>query len=172
MALLSRKPVKPSFDEVAMAEIPVLYRVARRITGNDADAEDAVGQTLMAAVKAWDRFDGHHARSWLIKILKNECFAISRKRGKRLETDISIVAEPATEDFWQAVDWTLVGDHLLEALDDLPTEYRLAVALCDVEQMGYEEAAEALEIPVGTLKSRIFRGRKLLRSRLIAFETE
>ena len=155
-----------------MAEIPVLYRVARRITGNDADAEDAVGQTLMAAVKAWDRFDGQHARSWLIKILKNECFVISRKRGKRLETDISIVAEPATEDFWQAVDWTLVGDHLLEALDDLPTEYRLAVALCDVEQMGYEEAAEALEIPVGTLKSRIFRGRKLLRSRLIAFETE
>jgi RNA polymerase sigma-70 factor (ECF subfamily) len=171
MALFQRKSAgRPSFDSVAIAEIPVLYRVAKRIMRNDADAEDAVGQTLLAATKAWNNFDGRHCRSWLITILRNECAAIGRKRGSRPEVTIEDTAEPVAEDFWQAVEWSLVGDQLMAALDELPEDYRLPIALCDIEELGYEEAADALQIPVGTLKSRIFRGRKLLRARLISLQ--
>lgn len=157
---------KPPFEEVARTELPVLYRVARRLARNDAEAEDLVGTTLLLAARAYDAFDGRHPRAWTIQILRNEFFGQARKRANRPETALDSVAEPSDEGFWREVEWRAVGGDLMRALDGLPEAYRLAVALCDVEEMSYNEVALAMEVPVGTVRSRLFRGRRLLRARL------
>jgi RNA polymerase sigma-70 factor (ECF subfamily) len=81
--------------------------------------------------------------------------------------NLEMVEEPSDDGFWEQVSWNAVGENILRELDKIPEEYRLAVALCDVEEMSYEEAAQALEVPVGTVRSRLFRGRRLLRAKLV-----
>ena len=151
---------------MARAELATLYRVAVRLCGNSEDAEDLASQTILNAHRAWESFDGAYPRSWLIKILKNEFLAMRRKRGGAGNVSIGQIPEPSDEGFWEEVSWNAVGDNILRELDKLPEEYRLAVSLCDVEEMSYEEAAVALEIPIGTVRSRLFRGRRLLRAKL------
>ncbi|WP_158409171.1 RNA polymerase sigma factor [Fimbriimonas ginsengisoli] len=158
---------KLSFGEVVSTEIPVLYRVARRLVLNEADAEDLVGQTLLLGAKGWASFDGRYARSWLIRILRNEHLGRIRHRAIRPESALAEVAEPSDDGFWKEVSWRAVGEDILRELDRLPEEYRIAVALCDIEELSYEEAADAIDVPVGTIRSRLFRGRRLLRSRLV-----
>lgn len=145
----------------------MLYRVARRMALNDADAEDLVGQSLLLAAKAWGKFDGRHPRSWLIRIMRNEHTGRIRQRASHPETGLEEVAELSEDGFWEEVSWRAVGTDILRELDRLPEEYRLAVSLCDVEEMSYEQAAEAMEVAVGTVRSRLFRGRRMLRSRLV-----
>ena len=159
---------KESAAVVFERELEVLYRVARRMTGNDTDAEDIVSQTLLNAYKNWDDFDGRHARSWLIRILNNEWLGMLRKRKTRGETDYEGVAEPADENFWKAIDVQMEFKQVVEALDELPEEYRVAVTLCDMEELTYESAAEVLGVPIGTIRSRVFRGRRILRHKLVA----
>jgi RNA polymerase sigma-70 factor (ECF subfamily) len=171
VGVLNRQPAKLdfprlSFENVARTELPVLYRVALRLAGNAEDAEDLVSQALLNAHRAWSGFDGSYPRSWLIKILKNEFLSQRRKRGGVASVSIEQIEEPSDEGFWEEVSWSSVGENILRELDRLPEEYRLVVSLCDVEEMSYEEAALALEIPIGTIRSRLFRGRRLLRARL------
>lgn len=160
-------PKKESAEVVLERELEVLYRVAKRMTLNDTDAEDIVGQTLLNAYRNWQDFDGKHARSWLIKILHNEWLALLRKRKVRGEVDIENSVEPADEDFWKAIDVQMDIKDVVKALDDLPEEYRVAVTLCDLEEMTYESASEALGVPIGTIRSRVFRGRRILRHKLV-----
>lgn len=159
---------KESAAVVLERELEVLYRVARRMTGNDADAEDIVSQTLLNAYKNWDKYDGRYARSWLIKILNNEWLYLLRKRRSRPETDFEATAEPADENFWRAIDTQMEFKEVVAALDELPEEYRVAVTLCDMEELTYESAAEVLGVPIGTIRSRVFRGRRILRHKLVA----
>ncbi len=158
--------LKPPFDAVVRAELPLLYRVAKGLAPRPADAEDLVGATLLLAARAYGAFDGRFPRAWLVQILRNECYGASRKRAARPETALDAVAEPSDEGFWREIEWRAVGSDLMAALDALPEEYRLAVALCDVEEMSYDEAALAMSVPVGTVRSRLFRGRRLLRAAL------
>lgn len=158
---------KEPFDRVARREIPVLYRVAARLTRNPDDAEDLVSQSLLSAHRAWKEFDGTYPRSWLIRILKNEFFNLRRKIGGSTNVSLESIDEPSDDGFWKEVSWRAVGEDILRELDALPEEYRLAVALCDIEEMSYADAAIALETPIGTVRSRLFRGRRLLRSRLV-----
>jgi len=169
MAMRGQKSLKPrnAFEDVALAELPVLYRVARRLTLSDTDAEDLVGQALLLAARGWNSFDGAHPRSWLIRILKNEHLGMVRKKAGRTIEALEEVPEPLEEGFWEEISWRAVGSDILRELDRLPEEYRIAVALCDVEEMSYEEAATAMEVPVGTVRSRLFRGRRMLRARLV-----
>lgn len=159
-------PSPAAFERELLNEMPVLYRVARRLTGNDSDAEDLVGQVLLIAVRSRTSFDGRHLRSWLVKILKNERLGQIRRRQSRPEVQMEEIVEPSDEGFWEKIRWREVGDRLLVELDRLPEEYRMAVVLCDVEGMSYDEACLAMEVPVGTVRSRLFRGRRILRSRL------
>ena len=157
---------KIPFDEVARRELPTLYRVARRLTLDPTDAEDLVATTLLSAARAWEAFDGAYPRSWLLRILRNGF--LQTKRAGQVETverDPDLVGEEP----WGAIDWGLVGPHLVTHLDRLPEEYRLAVALCDIEELSYDEAAAAMEVAVGTVRSRLFRGRRLLRTSLDGF---
>jgi RNA polymerase sigma-70 factor, ECF subfamily len=144
-----------------------LYRVAKRLTRSDVDAEDIVSQTMIAAFKNWDRFDGQHPRSWLVRILNNEWLQVLRRRKVRSEVEMSEHNEPQDHDFWKQIDSNIEAKSVIKCLDELPEEYRLAVTLCDVEELTYEEAAEALDIPIGTVRSRLFRGRRILRHKLV-----
>jgi RNA polymerase sigma-70 factor (ECF subfamily) len=166
MSFLS--PAKESAAFVLERELEVLYRVSRRMTGNDSDAEDIVGQTLLNAYKNWESFDGKHPRSWLIRILNNEWLYLLRKRKTRNETDLENTHEPADENFWKAIEVQMEFKQVVAALDELPEEYRVAVTLCDMEEMTYESASEALGVPIGTIRSRVFRGRRILRHKLVA----
>ena len=158
---------KESVSVVLERELEVLLRVAKRLTLNESDAEDLVSQTLIIAFQKWDSFDGSHARSWLIQILRNEWLQLLRKRNVRKEIAYEEVNEPSIEGFWKAVDSQIEAKRIVEALDELGEDYRVAISLCDVEELSYEVAAKVLEIPLGTLQSRLFRGRKQLRAVLV-----
>jgi len=158
---------KPEFEKVALAELPVLYRTAKRLTHNDADAEDLVAQTLLLGARGWAKFDGRFTRSWLIRILQNEFRTKLRKAATRHEEQLDEDFQGADEGFWEEIDWKLVGEEIIAELDHLPEHFRMAVSLCDVEQLSHEEAAIAMDIAPATVRSRLFRGRKLLRARLV-----
>lgn len=149
----------------------MLYRIARRLTVDPVEAEDLVGQALLNAASAWKGFDGAYPRSWLIRILTNCHYRVLRDRGSRPVT-LDVDPDELAHEPWAAIDWALCGPNLLAEVDRLPTEYRLAVVLCDVEGLSYEEAAAAMETAVGTAKSRLFRGRRLLRTRLAGMMEE
>lgn len=150
-------------------ELPTLYRVALRFTASQEEAEDLVGQTLAKATKGWGQFDGTYPRSWLIKILKNE-FLESVRRAKARPRTVEI-----DEAHWDSLpDGPLSVDRLevsevLAAVDRLPEDYRVAIALFDVEQLTYDEIALATGVPVGTVRSRLFRARRMLRRALPAY---
>ncbi|MBL8047994.1 MAG: RNA polymerase sigma factor [Chthonomonas sp.] len=164
----SRQPGTKSSLALAIDEnLELLFRVARQLTGNDTDAEDIVGQTLLQATKAWPRFDGRHPRAWLLTILRNEFFASARWAKARPEVPIEDSQEPMDNTFWHEIDWRLIGDGLSKILTALPDEFRHVIALCDIEEVSRDEAALVLNVPVGTINSRLHRGRKLLRERVI-----
>lgn len=143
----------------------MLYRVARRLTKNEDEAADLVQQTLVKAFGAWKRFDGVHLRSWLIKILRNE--HLMKVRTERRIEHVELKEDSATDDgLWDELAWRDQAHRLLIELDELPEEFRWVVVLCDVEQLSYEEAAAVLDIPIGTIRSRLSRGRAQLRARL------
>jgi RNA polymerase sigma-70 factor (ECF subfamily) len=147
-------------------ELAVLYRVARRMGASADQAEDLVQTTLLKAYQAWDSFDGRFLRSWLIRILRNE--RLMALRSERPESSIEETPDAELSDgpFWDEVSLRLDADGVLLELDRLPDIYQLAIQLIDVEQLTYEEAAQALDVPIGTVRSRLFRGREMLRNRL------
>ena len=154
------------FEKSIQPELSVLYRVARRMGGSAEQAEDLVQTTLIKAYQAWDRFDGRHLRSWLIRILRNEFLMTVRSARPEVSLDEPEAPEVSQEPFWSDLAWKLQADQVMVALEALPETYRIVVQLCDVEQLSYEEAAEAMDCPVGTIRSRLFRARAMLRDRL------
>jgi RNA polymerase sigma-70 factor (ECF subfamily) len=139
--------------------------VARRLTSDPTEAEDLIGQALMRASSAWSGFNGEYPRSWLIRILTNCHLGLLRRRAVR-PLSVDLDPELLAEEPWHAIDWALCGPHLLSEVDRLPSEYRLAVILFDIEELSCEETAAAMGVSVGTAKSRLFRGRRILRTRL------
>ena len=156
-----------NFDEIARRELPVLYRVARRMDRRPAEAEDLVAATLLAAATGWRSFDGRHPRSWMLSILRRECYARWRRDGRH-QADVPLDDLDIADDPWPAAEWALLRPYLTEAVARLPLDFRLPVVLCDIEGLSYEEAAEALDLKLGTLKSRLFRGRENLRLSLVS----
>ena len=152
------------FETSLRNELPVLFRVAKRLAKSSDTAEDLVGQTLYAAVRFKGSFDGRHLRSWLIKILRNEFNTLIRREAAR-PTVVLDEVEGEAESFWEEVQWRVDADTLMRELDNLSEEHRMIIQLCDVEELSYEEAADALDIPIGTVRSRLFRARAKLRDR-------
>ena len=159
-------PKKGDFESSVKNELPVLYRVARRMGCNQDEAEDTVQSALIKAYQAWERFDGRHLRSWLIRILRNERLMQLRSEKPHSSLDEPGAVEAAEEPFWEEVSWRMEADRILDELENLPEVYKMAIQLCDVEQLTYEEAATAMDVPIGTVRSRLFRARAMLRKRL------
>lgn len=165
------------FEELIVPEIDFLARVSRSMSRSSAEAEDLAQDALLKAYRALDRFDGRYPRAWLYRIARNT--AINRDQRNRevlLDEgdDIEGRLTPAeTIDEPEERVVTPVVDHLLEeALDELPPAFRVVVQLVDVEGMRYQEAADVLEIPVGTVMSRLHRARRRLRDALVGTHLE
>ena len=175
------------FSELAMEYMPSLYSTALRMTRNVADAEDLVQETYLRAYRGFGGFEeGTNLKAWLYRILTNTFINTYRAKKRRPdETDIEDVEDLYLYRRLGGLETALAGrsaeDELLdrftdsevkEALDALPESFRLAVLLADVEGFAYREIADILEIPIGTVMSRLHRGRKALQKRLYEFAVD
>ncbi|HEU4829631.1 MAG TPA: sigma-70 family RNA polymerase sigma factor [Gemmatimonadales bacterium] len=163
-----------SFEREALPHLDTLYRVALRLTGDDAPAQDLVQDTMLRALRGWGGFrPGSNARAWLVTILRNTF--INEYRRRRREPAMVELDDAAPHAIYDAVADAdpegsffarIVDERVLAAVDALPAEFREVLVLSDMEGMSYAEIAAALAIPLGTLKSRLFRGRRLLQRQL------
>lgn len=158
----------------------ILYNYALRMTSNPDDAADLVQETFLKAFRFWDKYEqGTNIRAWLFRIMKNSYINKYRKESKEPETvdydDIqnfynSIRASSADPNDLQARIFNgLLEDDITHALESLPEDFRTVVILCDIEGLSYEEIAEFVDCPIGTVRSRLHRGRKMLRTMLISY---
>jgi RNA polymerase sigma-70 factor, ECF subfamily len=165
---------RASFEREALVHLDSLYRVALRLTGNAAEADDLVQETMLKAYRAWHQFErGTNAKGWLLTILRHAFINEYRRRTRHPETvDIdaiepfSVFQEVQDDDPQGTFFDRIVDDEVLRAIDTLPEQFRETVVLSDVEGMSYEEIARVLEVPVGTVKSRLFRARRMLQQKL------
>jgi len=175
------------FAELAMPYMSALYTAALRMTRNSADAEDLVQETYLRAYRGFEGFrEGTNLKAWLYKILTNAFINTYRARKRRPEqVDLDDVDEfslfrrlggletaealrtPETE----VLD-ALPDAEVKEALESVPEQFRLAVILADIEGFSYKEIAEILDVPLGTVMSRIHRGRNHVRKRLWKYAQE
>lgn len=170
------------FETDAMAYVDQLYGAAMRMTRNPADAEDLVQETYTKAFAAFRSFEqGTNLRAWLFRILRNTYINAYRKAQREpLSTSADELSDPqllevdarSTGGARSAETEALerLGDtEIIEAMQALPEDFRTAVYLADVEGFSYKEIAEIMETPVGTVMSRVHRGRKSLRSLLAQY---
>ena len=166
-----------SFDAEALPHLDTLYRVALRLTGDAAMAEDLVQDTMLKAYRSWRQYQpGTNARGWLLTILRNTFInAYRRRKLEPIPMDLE-VAEPHAVDrpvadadpegnFFARI----IDQKVIEAVDALPEDFREVVVLSDIEGLSYAEIAAAAGIPVGTVKSRLFRARRQLQTALYAY---
>lgn len=159
--------LRAAFEAEAMPHVDRLFRLARWFERDRRDAEDLVQEALVQALKSFHRFvPGTNCRAWLVTILQH--VRLNRRRAAaRLPTVADAddwIAD--TVAFVPAVPQQLTDDDLLSALRRIPERHQEVILLCDVEEMSYREIAEALSVPIGTVMSRLHRGRALLRQQL------
>lgn len=160
------------YADLVLAELPVLLRVAATMTGQVADAEDLVQDTLLRAWRSLDGFDGRHPRAWLLTILRHAEINRHRRRRPELLVDPDEPAErhlAAAEPSAEQVVLNRAFDAVVEAaLLELPAGMRQAVLLVDAAGLSYAETSAILGVPEGTVTSRLHRARKRIRHRLHA----
>ena len=169
------------FEDEALGHLDDLREQALSLTGGDeARAQDLVQETLLKAYQCWDSYEsGTNCRGWLMTILRNKFISEFRKRKRRPSRlafedlpDRSILEDRNAEDPAAAFYESLVADDVVEALDELPDRFRVAVILSDLRDWQYKEISDELQIPVGTVKSRLSRARRQLRERLRSYARE
>lgn len=157
----------PTWEEVARDYGRFLYTVAYRLAGNDDDAQDLVQEALIRVRRGLERYEPGSLEGWLARIVTNVFLDDMRRRKRRptsaLPGDPDRVVPPAPA---ADVASRELPAHLQAALAALPEDFRVPVVLCDVADQSYEQIATTLEVPVGTVRSRIHRGRRLLRTAL------
>ena len=169
-----------SFDDEALPHLDSLYRVALRLTGDPSQAEDLVQDTMLKAYRSWRQYrPGTNARGWLLTILRNTF--INDYRRRKLEPVAMDLEAVEPHAIYRSVEDTdpegtffsrIVDEKVLEAVDALPPDFREVLVLSDMEGLRYAEIAEALQLPIGTVKSRLFRARRQLQSALYAHAVE
>ena len=177
-----------SFESEALPHLDAVYRFAFRLSGSAADAEDLVQETFLRAYRAWDRFEpGTRAKSWLFTICRNAFLRqrqhdhrrdevmqqAVRSNGMGDESPETVLFMPAyQQDPEGTFFFSVIDDKILGMIAGIPTEFREVVLLSDLEGLSYAEIAQVLDIPVGTVKSRLFRGRRMLQEKLYTYATE
>lgn len=155
------------FELEAMPHRNDIFRAALRMAGDRARAEDVAQEVYLQAWKSFDRFEpGTNCRAWLYKILFH-CVNHQRRkwfRFSQLDEDEEYLAVNLVSS--RPVPESLTDGEILAALDNIPSDYRAVVLLVDVDEFAYKEVADILSIPIGTVMSRLSRGRKLLRQQL------
>jgi len=168
------------FKREALPHSDLLYNYALRMTNNAADADDLLQETFLKAFRFWDKYEkGTNIRAWLFRIMKNSYINRYRKESKEPDTvdydEIQNIYATVrdggadTGDLQEALERNLLDDDVADAVASLPEEFRTVVILCDIEGLSYEEIAEFVDCPLGTVRSRLHRGRKLLRGKLLEY---
>ncbi len=174
------------FEKEALSHFDALYNAAVRLTQSTWEAEDLVQETYMKAYTSFHRFEkGTHCKAWLLKIMLNTYINLYRKEKRqaqaadngvfedlylfnRFEEDLPAFGNVMGGEFLKS----LVGDDVKKAMDQLPAEFRTAILLADVESLSYQEIADILGCSLGTVKSRLYRGRQLLQKSLWEYAAE
>jgi len=165
------------FDNEFLPHIHSIYNFAYRITFNEDDAKDLVQETYLKAFRFIDSFQkGTNAKAWLFRILKNSFINEFRKKSKEpakvdyqeVETyyNSEDIDQPITSDLRVEAIKEKIGDEVSVAINSLDIDFRTVIILCDLEGFTYEEMAKILDIPIGTVRSRLHRARNLLREKL------
>ena len=159
----------PTWEEVARTHGRFLYTVAYRLTGNSDDAQDLVQEVLLRVRRGLETYRPGSLEGWLTRITTNTFLDEARRRQRRPvellpeEPDRIVPPSPGAD---EALAAEALPDDIQDALRTLPEEYRAAVVMCDVVGLSYQEISDSLAVPVGTVRSRIHRGRALLRQAL------
>lgn len=172
----SAAALKKEFEEVALEHMDALYNRALRMAKDATEAQDLAQDVYLRAYQFFDRFEqGTNFKAWLFKILQNVFINKYRREVREpgvvnilhCEEDIATATTPEDEIFDKLLD-----DDVARAIDALPDEFRLVVILVDLEGFSYKETAEITDRPMGTVMSRLHRGRKLLRDSLYEYAKE
>lgn len=182
MAELTKKELKKQedFNEEIIPHLDALYNFGLRLTSDPNDAEDLVQDTIVKAFRFFSSYEkGTNAKAWLFRILKNSYINNYRKKSKKPQQvdydEVSTFYETIraertdTSDLEDKMFRELIDDELSNALDNIPEDFRTVVLLCDVEDFTYEEIANMLDVPIGTIRSRLHRGRNLLKAELMDY---
>lgn len=182
MAELTNKELRKQqdFNEEILPHLDSLYNFGLRLTSDPNDAEDLVQDTIVKAYRFFSSYEkGTNAKAWLFRILKNSYINNYRRQSKKPhEVDYDEVSSfyetiraerTDSSDLEDKMFRELIDDELTAALDQIPEDFRTVVLLCDVEDFTYEEIANMLDVPIGTIRSRLHRGRKLLKAQLMEY---
>lgn len=182
MAELTKEEVQKQedFEEEIIPHLDALYNFALRLTSDPNDAEDLVQDTIVKAFRFFSSYEkGTNAKAWLFRILKNSYINNYRKKSKQPNQvdydEVSTFYETIraertdTSDLEDRMFRELIDDDISNALEELPEDFRTVVLLCDVEGFTYEEIANMLDVPIGTIRSRLHRGRNLLKAELMDY---
>jgi RNA polymerase sigma-70 factor (ECF subfamily) len=181
--MLAARHKRSEFERQALVHSDALFGAAYRLTRNPRDAEDLVQDALLRAYRFWDSFQqDSNCKAWLLRIVTNTFInEYQRRKRSREVLDAATAEQDATDGVLvhaaandkQSPESALiagsVSDDVQRALDQLPDDFRTAVILCDMQGLSYKEIAEIMDCPVGTVMSRLFRGRKLLAGALREF---
>lgn len=168
------------FEQLAQKSQRYLYNIAYRMSGNTEEAKDLAQETLVRAYRAFDRFEpGTSFERWLYRIMANLYIDHVRKKSNRPLESLDCPYDDergtcrevpdSTNDPDEIMEHTALQGEIQEALEALPESYRMAVVLCDIQDLSYEEIAQILNCSIGTVRSRIHRGRKILREALESY---
>lgn len=179
MAELTKEEIQKQedFENEIVPHLDAMYNFALRLTSDPSDAEDLVQDTIVKAFRFFSSYEkGTNAKAWLFRILKNSYINNYRKQSKKPNQvdydEVSSFYETIradrtdTSDLEDKMFRELVDDDISQALEELPEDFRTVVLLCDVEGFTYEEIANMLDVPIGTIRSRLHRGRNLLKAQL------
>jgi RNA polymerase sigma-70 factor, ECF subfamily len=178
-----RRQRRREFEQIALAHLDAMYGTAYRLARNPRDAEDLVQESVLRAYRFWDSFQhDSNCKAWLLRIVTNTFInEYQRKKRSRQILEQATAEQAATGGVLihaeaqgnRGAEAELVergvSDEVQKALDSLPDDFRHAVVLCDMQGLSYKEIADIMECPVGTVMSRLFRGRKLLAAALRDF---
>ncbi len=166
------------FEQEALVHLDALFGLALRLTGGDEPrAQDLVQDAVLKAFRSWDRFEaGTNCRAWLMTILRNTFINEFRKtKARPVPVEYDLVADrPSSPDLFAAYPSgqmydRMVDSDIVRAIQDLPEDFRIPIILSDLQGLSYQEVADLMEIPVGTVKSRLFRARKRLQVALYEY---
>lgn len=174
---------RSEFEKEAMPHMNLLQNYAFRMLGNRLDADDLVQETYLRAFRFFDKFEkGTNCKAWLFRIMKNLFINKYRKRQKEPGTvdydeienfyDTIKSDRVETNDLQEKMFSNLLDDDVTNALNSLQDDFKTVVILCDLEGLSYEEIAEFVQCPIGTVRSRLHRGRKLLQQKLLEYARE
>jgi RNA polymerase sigma-70 factor (ECF subfamily) len=180
MTIVSQEPIlnkEELFESELLPHADALFNFAYHLTYNEEDANDLVQETFMKAFRFMSLYEkGTNAKAWLFKILKNAFINEYRKKAKqptKVDYEDIIAYQDADEDkggvaydLREDIFDCMMGDEITIALNRLPIDFKTVILLCDVEGFSYEEIAKIIDIPIGTVRSRLHRARNMLKESL------